>query len=68
MARSHRAPDGDVRVAALIACEDPMRFALFGLLLAAIVFVASGGHVVFLPLFFVLPLGGLFAHRRTRRW
>jgi hypothetical protein len=45
-----------------------MRFAIFGLLLAAIVFVISGGHVVFLPLFFVLPLGGLFAHRRTRRW
>jgi hypothetical protein len=41
-----------------------MRFALFGLLLAAAVFILSGGHVVFLPLFFVLPLGGLLSHRR----
>jgi len=24
--------------------------------------------ILFLPLFLVLPLGGLFAHRRTRRW
>ena len=47
-----------------------MRFALFGLLIAALVFVASGGHALFLPLFFVLPLGGLFGHRRRgyRRW
>jgi hypothetical protein len=41
-----------------------MRFALFGLLLAAAIFLISGGHVVFLPLFFLLPLGGLFGHRR----
>jgi hypothetical protein len=41
-----------------------MRFALFGLILAAVIFLASGGHVLFLPLFFVLPLGGLFHHRR----
>jgi hypothetical protein len=26
----------------------------------------SGGHLLFLPLFFVLPLGGLFGHRRRR--
>ena len=46
-----------------------MRFALFGLLIAALVFVASGGHALFLPLFFVLPLGGMFGHRRRyRRW
>lgn len=45
-----------------------MRFALFGLAIAAIVFVVSGGHLLFLPLFFVLPLGGLFTRRRTRRW
>lgn len=44
-----------------------MRFALLGLLLAAIIFVASGGHLLFLPLFFVLPLGGLFGHRRRYR-
>jgi len=45
-----------------------MRFVLFGLLLAAVVFAASGGHMVFLPLFFVLPLGGLFGHRQRRRY
>jgi len=45
-----------------------MRFALFGLLLAAAVFLISGGHVLFLPLLFLLPLGGLFTHRRRRRW
>jgi hypothetical protein len=44
-----------------------MRFALFGLLIAAVIFVASGGHALFLPLFFVLPLGGLFGHRRRYR-
>jgi hypothetical protein len=41
-----------------------MRFAFYGLLLAAVLFVVSGGHVVFLPLFFLLPLGGLFGHHR----
>jgi hypothetical protein len=41
-----------------------MRFALYGLLLAVILFLVSGGHLLFLPLFFVLPLGGLFGHRR----
>jgi hypothetical protein len=46
-----------------------MRFALLGLLLAAVIFIASGGHALFLPLFFVLPLGGLFGRRRRyRRW
>jgi hypothetical protein len=44
-----------------------LRFALLGLLIAAIVFAASGGHLLLLPLFFVLPLGGLFGHRRRRR-
>jgi hypothetical protein len=41
-----------------------MRFFLFGLLLALILFLATGGHLLFLPLFFVLPLGGLFGHRQ----
>jgi hypothetical protein len=46
-----------------------MRFALWGFVLAALVFIASGGHILFLPLFFVLPLGGLFGHRhRHGRW
>lgn len=44
-----------------------MRFALFGLLLAALIFAVSGGHLIFLPLFFALPLGGLFTHRRRYR-
>lgn len=43
-----------------------MRFMLVGLLIAAVIFVVSGGHAVFLPLFFVLPLGGLFGHRQRR--
>jgi uncharacterized membrane protein YccC len=44
-----------------------MRYVLLGLLLAAVIFLVSGGHVVFLPLFFVLPLGGLFGARHRRR-
>ncbi len=44
-----------------------MRFALYGLLIAAAIFVVSGGHVLFLPLLFLLPLGGLFGHRRRSR-
>ncbi len=44
-----------------------MRFVLVGLLIAAVIFAVSGGHVLFLPLFFLLPLGGLFGHRRRRR-
>jgi hypothetical protein len=44
-----------------------MGFVLLGLLIAALVFLLSGGHVVFLPLFFVLPLGGLFFGGRRRR-
>ncbi|MCW3040771.1 MAG: hypothetical protein JWM31_2676 [Solirubrobacterales bacterium] len=47
----------------------PMRFALIGLAVAVLLFAVSGGHLLFLPLFFVLPLGGLFGHRqRRRRW
>ncbi len=41
-----------------------MRFAVYGLLFAALVFLISGGHLLFLPLFFVLPLGGMFGHHR----
>jgi hypothetical protein len=44
-----------------------LRFALLGLVIAALIFVVSGGHLLFLPLFFVLPLGGLFTHRSHRR-
>lgn len=40
-----------------------MRFAFYGLLLAVVLLVVTGGHLIFLPLFFALPLGGLFGHR-----
>jgi len=43
-----------------------MRFAAVGLILAALIFIVSGGHLLFLPLFFVLPLGGLFTHHYRR--
>jgi hypothetical protein len=44
-----------------------MRVLAIGLAIAVIVFVVSGGHILFLPLLF-LPLG-LFSlgHRRRRR-
>jgi hypothetical protein len=41
-------------------------FLLAGLLIAAIVFAATGGHLIFLPLFFVLPLGLFGLGRRHR--
>jgi hypothetical protein len=44
-----------------------MRYVLFGLVFAALVFAVSGGHIFLLPLFFVLPLGGGLFHRRERR-
>jgi hypothetical protein len=45
-----------------------MRLAFLGLLLAVAIFAISGGHLLLLPLFFVLPLGGLFSRRwRTRQ-
>jgi len=44
-----------------------MRLILFGLLVALVVYALSGGHVLFLPLLFLLPLGGGLFHRRVRR-
>jgi hypothetical protein len=44
-----------------------MRFALYGLVFAAVIFVVTGGHVLLLPLFILLPLGGLVGHRRRYR-
>ena len=38
---------------------------LLGLAIALIVFLASGGHVIFLPLVLIIPLG-LFGIRRRR--
>ncbi len=44
-----------------------MRFLAIGLAIAIIVFVVTGGHVIFLPLLF-LPLGLFgFGHRRRER-
>ena len=44
-----------------------MRLLLLGLAIAALVYVVSGGHIVFLPLVFAFPLIA-FGHRRKRRW
>jgi hypothetical protein len=49
-----------------------VRFSLLlllgGLVVAAVVFAATGGHVLFLPFLFVLPLVGFgFGRRRDRR-
>jgi len=44
-----------------------MKGILLGLAIAALLFVVTGGHVLFLPLFLVFPLGGFLARRRTRR-
>jgi hypothetical protein len=43
-----------------------MRLAILGLLLAIAIFAISGGHLLFLPLLFVLPLGGLLGRHRRR--
>jgi hypothetical protein len=37
---------------------------LLGLAVAALVFLISGGHVIFLPLLLVFPLGLAFRRRR----
>jgi hypothetical protein len=38
------------------------------LAVAVVVYLVTGGHVIFLPLLLVLPLGLLFGRRRRRRW
>jgi hypothetical protein len=44
-----------------------MRLLAFGIAIAVLVWIVSGGHVLFLPLLF-LPLGLFsFGHRRSRR-
>jgi hypothetical protein len=37
---------------------------LAGIAIAVLVYVISGGHVLFLPLIFLLPLGLFFGRRR----
>jgi hypothetical protein len=41
---------------------------LLGLAIALIVFLVSGGHVIFLPLILILPLGLFGLRRRSRRF
>ena len=46
-----------------------MRLLLISLLIAAVIYLATAGHVLFLPLLLFIPLG--FAGRRRRgtsRW
>jgi hypothetical protein len=40
---------------------------LLGLAIALIVFLVSGGQVIFLPLILILPLGFFGLRRRSRR-
>ena len=39
---------------------------LLGVALAIVLFVVTGGHLILLPLFFVLPLGFFHFGRRRR--
>jgi hypothetical protein len=41
---------------------------LLGLAIALVVFLVSGGHVIFLPLFLIIPLGFFGLRRRSRRF
>jgi uncharacterized membrane protein YccC len=40
---------------------------LAGLAIALLVYLITGGHVIFLPLLLVFPLGLVFGSRRRRR-
>jgi hypothetical protein len=40
---------------------------VIAVLVAAVIYVASGGHVLFLPLVLLLPLGVLVRGRERRR-
>ena len=44
-----------------------MRLLLFGLIIAAAVYLLSEGSILFLPLLFFVPLGLFGARRRRRR-
>ena len=44
-----------------------MTLLLLGLAIALVVFLVSGGHVIFLPLILILPLGLFGLRRRSRR-
>ena len=45
-----------------------MRLFLWGLVIAAAIYLLSAGHVLFLPLLFFIPLGGMFGRRRRRTY
>jgi hypothetical protein len=45
-----------------------MRLFLWGLAIAAAIYLLSAGHVLFLPLLFFIPLGGMFGRRRRRSY
>jgi len=52
---------------AVADASDPLvRLLFIGLAVAVVVFLASNGHVVFLPLLLFLPLG-LLGHRSRRK-
>ena len=44
-----------------------MRLLVAGLVLAAVVYLASNGHVLFLPVLLFLPLGFIGGRRRRGR-
>jgi hypothetical protein len=50
--------------------DGDMKLLLFGLAIALVIYIATSGHVLFLPLLLFLPLGFLGGRsRRTRgRW
>ena len=41
-----------------------MRLFLWGLAIAVAIYLLSAGHILFLPLLFFIPLGGLFGRRK----
>jgi hypothetical protein len=45
-----------------------MRLFLWGLAIAAAIYLLSAGHILFLPLLFFIPLGGMFGRRRSRAY
>jgi hypothetical protein len=40
-----------------------VRGVLIGLAIAVVLYAVTGGHLIFLPLFLALPLGGFLTHR-----
>ncbi|MCW3005566.1 MAG: hypothetical protein JWP17_192 [Solirubrobacterales bacterium] len=44
-----------------------MRWLILGLLVAVVVYLATAGHVLFLPLLLFIPLGFAGRRRRHRR-